>query len=395
MMICAKKNVFKFLLILLFGLLPTNSYGQFQIEEDENEIKWERFESVTNIFTTKFPQKYKYKLYPFRFNENTVAFSAEILSSLDGREITEDKSILIKAVQTFGPQLTGREIDKFLDREATKYAQSVKAIGGTVLNNDDIVFNNFPGKNIYITYRHKGIKYGIRIKIFITDYSMVEQVLTGPADTMYSYRSDDFFESLKLYDGITTLDEPLEFAKGWDDISSKNNIFTVKVPPRNSEYTPVPISFKSSAKKDSVYSEFYDPVRDESFFYSVYSYKTGSTATYENAKSIMFANHITKFVKNASIDSLKTENTIVDGVNMMSIKLIITPPKKYPYINTVFLEVRYTGDTVVVQEILSSSEHTHSGLPNLLLATLKFHPEKYNYKPKKKSGKSTKAQEEE
>ena len=385
MTIFHKKHLLYFFIAFSLFIPTLSAQAQFPELENDDEIKWERFESLTGIFDTKFPQEYKYKIFPFRFNETTTAFSTEIISSLDGKEATKDKSILIKAVQTFGESLTRKEIDKILDDETRKYASSVRSIGGTVLANEEITYNNYPGKRLYITYYENGEKYGIRIRIYLTDYAKVEQVLTGPAQTMYSYRSDDFFESLKLYDGITQVQVPKPLGEGWKTVTSKNNIFSTKIPPKNLDYTPIPPSFKVSKNRESFHFEFIDPVRSESLFFGIYAYKFGAKATYEKAKNILFASHVTKFVQNASIDSLKTENEIEDGVNVMSTKLIISPPKKFPYLNTIFLEARYKNDTVVVQEILTNANHSRSGFPGLLLDLLDFHPEKYKHTPKQKS----------
>jgi len=385
-----KKHLLKLVFIFLATLMPVNVYAQFEEEEDPNEVKWERFESVTNIFTTKFPQKYKYKVFPFRFNEDTIAFSGEIASTLDGQDKTNEKSILIRVMQTFGDPISKKEVKKILDKEAKKYIESIRSTGGTVLTNEDFVYNGFSAKRLYITYKEKGEKFGMRMNIFLTDYSKIEQVLSGPAKSMYSYRSDDFFSSIKLYDGITRSEKTAPFARGWKSVTSKNNVFTVKLPPKNPDYTPISPTLKASKKKEYLFFEFTDPVRDESLFYSVYSYKLGKAATYELSKNILFSSHITKFVKNASIDHLKTENSFIDGVNVMSTKLVVPSPAKFPYIDTILLEARYKNDTVVVQEIMTTAGHARVGLPKNLMASLKFHPEKYKYTPRKKKSKKKK-----
>ncbi len=374
--------------------MPNNVLAQFKEDDDTNEVKWERFESVTGVFTAKFPQKYKYKIFPFRFNKDTVAFSGEILSTLDGQKDSNEKSILIKVVQTFGDPLTSKEIKKKLNDEAQKYVQSIKSIGGTVLTNEDYVHNGIKAKRFYITYMDNGEKFGMRMIIYMTDYSKIEQVLSGPAKTMYSYRSDDFFSSIKLHDGITVLDEPAPFARGWNEVTSKNNVFTVKLPPKNPDYTPNPPTLKASKKKEYLFFEFIDPVRDESMFYSVYSYRLKKKATYELTKNILFSSHITKFVKNASIDHLKVENSIIEDTNVMSTKIVVPPPAKFPYINTILLEARYKNNTIVIQEIMTTAGHARSGLPKNLMATLKFHPEKYKYIPRKKGESKNKTESE-
>ncbi len=380
-------NSTKLFLFLLLGLSilciePPCAKAQFEIdaelEKQRKKEEWEHHLSLSGVFETKFPQKYKYKLYPFRYNNDHIAFSAEILASLDGSKENNDKSILIKAVQTFGDSLSLRRAKIILNQEAAKYVRSAKKIGGAVLVNEDIKHHDFPGKRVYYTYFDGDIKYGMRIRIYMTDYAKVEQVLTAPANVMYSYRSDDFFDSLKLFDGITKLEEPKDFAKGWNTHTSNNKAFSVKLPPVNSDYTPNPPKFIITPTKETMYFRIIDPVIGETVFYNIYSYKLKKQISYDLAKRLLFSQHVKKYVENASIESLDTKSSINNHIYDMSARLIIAPPNNRPYLSSLFLKMRYAGDSAIVQEIVSSANHTASGLPDLLLnETLTYHPEKY------------------
>jgi len=382
--LCLTKTCLLTLLgISILCAIPPLAKAQFEItvdntEEEQEKEEWERHISLSGIFEAKFPQDYKYKIFPFRFNKEKIAFSTELLSSLDGNKASENRSIIIRAVQTFGNPISLRKAKKLLKREAERYVRSAKKTGGTVIDNEDIDYHSFPGKNIYITFYEKGEKFGIRIRVYITDYSKVEQVLTGPAKAMFSYRSDDFFNTLKLNDGITTLDEPLEFAKGWKEYTANNNTFTVKLPPVNANYVPKPPQFAGSPKKEVMRTMFVDPVANEKVFYKVYSYNLNEKLNYKLAKKILFTQHVQKYVDNASIKNLNTKSTIKDKINIMSATLIITPPKNTPYISSLMLKMHYIGNIAVVQEITSSANHAANDFPSLLLnKTLKFHPRKF------------------
>ena len=372
------------IIFLFFCLLSHPVFAQYEVPSTE-DVQWERHESISGIFETKFPKKHRYNIYPFRFNENGIAFSVEILSALDSRPPTKNRNIFVRAVQTFGDELRRRTMKKILEREAEKYVQSIKLMGGKILANEDVKHNGFKGKRIYITYKENGEKFAMRIRIFMTNRSKVEQVLTGPAESVYSYRSDDFFNSLKLFDGITTFDSKVAFAEGWNTYTSPNNIFSTKLPAQNKDYTPKPPSTKSTGKTERMFFEIIDPVLNESVLYNVYTYKLRKTATYESAKNILFVSHVKRFVQNASINSLKTDNTIEDAVHVMATKLIISPPKKHPHITNVLFEVRYKDDTVIIQEVLSSAGHERSGITKLMIEQLDFHPHKYSSQRKKVS----------
>ena len=362
-------------------LASLNAAAQFEVPVgDGEEVKWERHESVSGVFETKFPQNYQYKVFPFRFNNEKVAFSVDILSSPDGHKITKDNNIMIHAAQTFGKSLTTKQAKKILSRESEKYISSAEKIGGLVIENKDIEYKGFLGKNIYITYLNEnGEKFGTHVRLYVTDYSKIEQVLTTSMQNIHTYRSDDFFESLKIYDGITSLAKPKKFGNGWDVYTSKNNVFTVKLPPVNADFLPYPPRFKTKPTHEKMYFSFVDPVTQEVIYYNVYSYKLDRTANYTIAKRILFSQHVKKYVRTASIDGFKTDGIAGKQTNIINARLIISPPKSKPYLTTLLLNGQYKDNIVVVQEILSSTNHAKSKLPLLLQNSLKFHPEQYKY----------------
>ena len=363
-----------------------------QKEKTKNNagIEWKLHQSITDIFSAKFPKTYKYKTFPLQITEDTFAVTSEIFSSLDGIDSkTREKSVLIKAVHTFGDELTYKETQKILNVVANRYVQSAASVNGRVVKNQDFEHQGFLGKDIYISYNIKDEKYGLRIRVFMTNFAKVEQVLSGPANTMYSYRSDDFFKSITLYDGrVQRRDVPMGY--GWIEHPSENNIFTAVLPPKNKDYTPLEPVFTSTPKTGYMHYKLIDPVRDKSVTYNVYSYKTGTRMNYETVKEIVFSNHVSKFVENADKNSLNMKNKKVDGVRTMSTKLVISVQENMPDINTIFLEARYSGDAVLVQEFLCGPKFAKSNIHDTLFSQVKFHPEKYspliNKRVKKSNG---------
>ncbi len=375
-------GLFKYILLgtlaLSFSISTTPLYAKkFETKKkDENEIRWEMHRSVTKIFDIKFPKKYKYKIFPFQFNNDTIAYSKEIIGSLDNKtKATKDKSLMVKAVQTFGSPLSYRDAEQILNATVRKYSMSAKELGGEILINENKKYDGFLGRNIYISYLNDGKKFGLRIKVYLTDYSKVEQILSGPASSMYSYRSDDFFNSLVLHSGRVKQENPL--GVGWVKYPSKSNIFTAVLPPKNSNYTPNPPNFTIKDNVEVMNFVINDPVLQNNVRYNIYSYKGVSDFSYESVKSALFAKHVSKFVKDADLDSLKTENKTYKKYKSMKTKLIVTPTKKYPNITTIYLEARYNGDILVIQEFLCGRKHTNSGLNETLFSLMEFHPKKY------------------
>ncbi|MGH1403576.1 MAG: hypothetical protein ACRBDL_04985 [Alphaproteobacteria bacterium] len=373
------------LILTLFAFLFTlsaavESHAQSNSAKNKG-TEWEYHESITGVFETKFPQKYKYKIFPFQFNQDTVAFSAEIASTLDGATGTKEKSILIKSVQTFGTELAGITAKKALQRAADRYVRSAESIGGAVITNENIKFNGFLGKNIYISYSDKGEKIGLRIMIYMTNYAKVELVLTGPANTMYSYRSDDFFNSVKLFDGVTKLskeDQQKGLGFGWDEHISPNSVFTVRLPPKSSDYTPEAPRFHATPSQEKMSFVIVDPVINENVFYNVASYVGKNSYKRESALKALFANHVSRFIENAKMSDLNVEQFEEDdGTQVIRTKIIITPKRSLPYINAIFFEIRYKGNTMVIQEFLCGPKHNPSRIHHTMFSQLKFHPEKY------------------
>ncbi len=379
-----------FTLSVLFAVLFTTAELHAQGKaKARSGGEWEFHESVTGVFETKFPQKYKYKIFPFQFNDKGVAFSAEISSTLDGSSGTKEKSILIKTVQTFGDELSAMTVKKALERSANKYVRSAKSIGGYVITNEDIKFNGFLGKNIYISYTSNGEKIGLRIMVYMTNYAKVELVLTGPANTMYSYRSDDFFNSVKLFDGRTKLSEK-EMEKGlgvgWITYPSPNNVFTVKLPPKNQDYAPELPRFKASPSQENMEFVITDPVLNENVFYNVSSYIGKTPYKRETALKTLFSKHISRFIENAKMSDLNVEQIeLNDGTQLIKTKIIVTPKRNLPYINTIFFEIRYKDGTMVIQEFLCGPKHAPSNLHKTLFSQLEFHPDRYAHKKANKA----------
>ena len=352
-------------------------FERLKKEQEKDKVAWNLHKSVSETFDAKFPREYKYKIFPFQFNEDRTAMGAEIISNLDGSLSSDsEKSILIKSLHTWGIELSVGEMKKILKDATDKYIYSAQSINGKVISNEDINHKGFFGKDIYITYFEEGEKYGLRIRIYTTNFAKVEQVLSGPADIMYSYRANDFFDSIILYDGILETENELGYQ--WKKYTSPDNVFTVTLPPINNDYTPKPPAFKTRAKSGAMRFEIADPVMEYSSYYNVYNYVASKPLTYNTVKALLFNNHVTKFLDgSADQDSINIKSTIIDGMNFMKIRLIISPPDKLPHINTLVYELRYVGNMLVIQEFLCNDRYANAGLEKALFSKLDFHPEKY------------------
>ena len=362
---------------------PEYNYSEVvRIQEAEQKARqekanWGPISSATEIFETKFPKEYKYKVFPFQFNDDTIAFSTELVSTLGGGGSGgKEKTILIKAVQTFGSELAVNTVKSILNREAEKYIKTAEQNGGAVINNEDITHKGFLGKNIYIAYKDGINKYGLRIFIYMTNFAKVEQVISGPSNTMYSYRSDDFFKSIILKDGRVKKENPI--GVGWIDYTSKHNVFTAVLPPIQSDYTPKPPSFSTDGPNETMIYRINDPVLDQDVIYQVFTYHRSSPFTRDDMINVLFSGHIAKYIKNAKRSDLAAEEkTLEDGTKLIRTKVVMSPLENIPHINTLLIEIRYKGNSLIAQEFLCGPKHASSGLHKTLFSQLKFHPEKF------------------
>lgn len=351
--------------------------AQFEIQKNqEDEVRWGLHDSITDAFTAKFPNKYQYKIFPFKYNENTVAFSGEIISTLDGGLPGKDDNIVIKVTHTFGGELNAEAINDSIDAESIKQRRIAKKLKGVLITDQRIKHKGFIANDYYITYNSGSNRLGLRTRIIYTSHAKIEQIITGNASGLYAYKSEDFFNSLQPKDGIF-IEEETELGYGWQEYVSPNKIYTVKLPPVNFDYMPRKPGFTSSKRKSLMRAIITDPVINQNVIYSITAFKTNQQATPDTVKALVFSNNVARYVQNASIDSLKPEYDVKDGNGVMKTRLVITPPKQYPYINVVSLEAYYRGDIVVVKELLTGARHSRSGIRDTLFGLVDFHPEKY------------------
>ncbi|MCF6318292.1 MAG: hypothetical protein L3J83_03280, partial [Proteobacteria bacterium] len=161
-----------------------------------------------------------------------------------GKKATENNTISIKSTHGFGGAIGKTRAINILKRESKKYLSIAKTLNAKVVTNEKIKHKGFSGHKIHMTFNSEGKKYGIRLQIFVTNQAIIEMIVTAPKENLYSYRIDDFFNSITPIDGIVEQKKPI--GTGWIPITSTNNTFTVKLTPQTSEYTPKLASFRAN-----------------------------------------------------------------------------------------------------------------------------------------------------
>lgn len=362
-----------FLIFVISTLVHSNVYAR---------VEWESHTSLSGAYDVKFPKEFKLKSMPLRLDANQVLFDEEIVATEgegddNPQEKTKQKTYFVKVQQTMAQTLGIKFTKLILAKEVKKYKASAEASGGILQSEDPIQTGGYIGKELYFTFKGKTEKdtEGMRIKIMFTDVSKIEQVLSGPASSMYSFKSNDFFDSLKLYDGVKQLEGKV--GDSWEEFESPRGIFTIVVPPKENSFVGGPPVFKTIGEdREAGRFFFVDPLLKQKLIYNIFSYKVDGPLKYDDVKNLLFANHVSKFSDRIQRDDLKLENKTIDGHGVMMTRIKMRPLEKIPYIDSVLLQATFNENTVVVQEFMASPYHIVSPIGKTILGLLKFHPEK-------------------
>lgn len=352
------------------------------------KVTWEFHKSLTGAFDVRFPSKYKMKSIPLRIDDKTVLFRSEIVASVgEGPEGKENQKVfVVKVDQTMAPRLKSKEIKKLLEVDTFRYKKSAQRAGGVVLSNDPADMDGFKGREMYITYGDGEDKQALRVKIMYTDTSRIEMVLTGPASSMYAFKSNDFFDSLKPYDGPGKIDGTL--GENWVDYESPLGLFTLRLPPEENSYTAGPPKFVHEAKKERGRFVFVDPILSYKTFFNFYGYKIEEKMNFDKVKTLLLSAHVAPYADKVRLEDLKIDTkTSEDGSYGMVTTLVrMRPLERYPYINAVLLQALFNDEGVVVLEYLGANGFVEMPLSKTLFSLVKFHPEKYSDERASKAG---------
>lgn len=387
MMTIKKFGIYCATAALFLGMPVLSLYAQ----DDDNstttkqKVKWVLHSSPSGSFDVRFPREHKYKLYPFRISDNVVVYSGEILASHDEKPYKDSvKSYFIKFDQTLGPALTLKETARLLEQETRKYILGAEASGGAVLSNDVMDFKGYVGRDISISYPKKDDKQeGMRVRIVYTNIARIQQVFSTSDGGMFAYRTNDFFDSLRLSDGFAITKG--ELADGWREFPSPHNMFTMRLPQKHPEYTPDDPKFKTMNGYDSAYMIIQDPVVKKLTYYNIHAYKLGEQPDNHWANNFLFTEFVKKFVPKAARSSLEVDEKIEQDefgnkFGVLQTKLVFTPHKSTPYIDSALLKLHYSKDFVVVQEVIGGHGHVFSDFGLTLIESMLFHPQNYTEK---------------
>lgn len=339
---------------------------------------WEYHRSKSGAFESRFPRKFKQKIRALRQNPESVIYNNEYIAQM-GNDPNPNKNMLyvIKVEQTMGLTIPHWKIRKMLKAESERLVSGMEKGGAVLRSLTDIDESGMLGQEFFFTYNNNGDNVGMRIKIMHSDVSKIEQVLTGPPESMYSYRSNDFFDSLKLYDGFS--DEKGTPGEGWEKNTSPRKIFTVTTPPDEKSFNLGAFEFVESPGREEGKMIFVDPVLHYETYYDVYGYKMDKMYTTGRIKAFLYNNHIAKYgVTYKSVDALKFDIKRYTDSTVVSVILKVQGLPSRSYANMVYIHGTFKGPYAMIQEVSGNNSIVSAPLFSTLISLAELHPEKYD-----------------
>lgn len=371
------KRVFgrnSYFIAILFFTFCSSQFAYADINNKREDDFWEYHPSETSIFEVRFPQKYKQRISPLRLNKKQIVYNAEIVGTIgDDPDPLNNKTYMVKIDQTFGPAIPEEYLQSLLKREAATYIYSMEKQGGILHFEEDINQNGNIGRELIFTYDEEGKKQGLRLKLVFTDSSRIQQIMTGPAGAVQSYKTNVFFDSLKVYPGIAKKDG--DITKEWTKHESPHGIYTLYLPPEPNSFIVKNFSYKVSDNIERGHIVFKDPMLSYKTTYDIYGYVFDKKLYTEDIVSLLYSKHIAKYSTNLTRADLKIETKVFPDRRISYAKLVIPPPPKQSYATTIYLQAIYRNNFVVVQEIRGDPNYVTSDLMQTISSNIEFHPD--------------------
>ena len=375
-MIKLHRRIFSFQFLMLSALVLFQGFPA--LAQDNKEV-WEYHRSVTNSFEARFPRDYKMKSSPLRINDETVLFQNEIVAvtDTDSANPKNAKTFVVTVDQTLGKTLSSKKVRALLNRDVLKYKKAAAASGGHFVSALDIDDRGFAGKEIYITYGDEEDEYrqGLRVRVWYTDITRVEMIVSGPAKALYGFTVKKFFESLQLYDGFAAIKGKV--GENWASYPSKFDMFTIKAPAAENEYVfqaPKFVAVNKGLERGRM--TFIDPILGRKVIFDFYGYKIKERLDYDTVTTLLYSQHVSKYAKTMRREDLKVDQDRTDKYGILTTNLVMRPLEKRPYISAGVIRALFNDNGVLVMEFLGSPDVVDTTLAESLFSQVLFHPER-------------------
>jgi hypothetical protein len=348
--------------LLLIASAPTSA----QMDD------WAYLEPENGAFEARFPKTHTAVENKIRLDENSESYIATYSAKV--RERGNDKTYLIKLEQKIGDKLTANMIAFALANDTAQYEKMAKTLKGELVTETDLTYKEFRGKDLFLTYKDKEtkIKMGIRVRILFTDVSRLYMVVQGPADISYSYRSNNFFDNIRLLDGRPPL--PGSFSESMKAYASPKNIFTIRAPKAGNPFIEKEPETTETPRTDSIRVAYIDPIIKYKTYYTVRSFITEKPLNNLQVRALLVEDFIKNYMSNASPTSIRVEEISINDRKIYTAQASIPTTPENPNINFLMLEAHQKDNIIAVQEMAGTAAQVLSPLSMSTFEAFQFHP---------------------
>ena len=356
-----------FCIILCAGLfVPTAVYSQ---------IGFIAFKSETGLFKLRFPKKHEAKTNRIRVGVEVAAESGELIAMIDQRPFKDAvKNYVLKYDQTIGTPLSKKERIAIRDKEMAAYEDFYLALNGVVKDKQKEEDGDNASGRLYITYEdpHLGLQ-SIRSEIKINSTTKFQQILTGPDHIMYSLESKNYFDHLETKTGQITISA--DFKNDWTRHTSPLALFSYYLPAPDDVYMAKEPYTEHTDRSELVTFSFYDPIWKQKVFHRIFGYQFGTNLTFQAAKEVIFKRHSSRYFDKPTPMTFKTGQSD-SGTPMVALTTPVTPPKDFPYLNTLRVRALFAGTYMLVHEIAGPEKLVMSNFTDRMINNfVEFTPE--------------------
>ena len=334
---------------------------------------WHVYESESGLFTLRIPMGVEENISTFRIAPNVVTQIGKAFKSVDNKPYRDTKRhYIIRYEQGLGRKLGDDHIGEMIIKALDDFAAHYSKMNGKVRKRKDLIYQySDPGGEITISYQDPNLgEQFVRARIFFTDHGKIEQILIGEHGTMDSFTTRQFVDSMQIKDGYRAISGDIR--EEWTQHDSPLGIFTAYLPDKQAPYVPGDVKISQSGSGERISIRFYDPLWKEMIFYNIYGYQFNQNLNYLRVENILKNQHVLRHrFKYGDIEMKRLVGE--NGIPIVTSDYPINPPEGFPHVDQVKLHAMFSGNKILVHEIMGSYPFVNSEFMGFVSSNVEFH----------------------
>lgn len=338
--------------------------------------EWRPYNSDSGLFKVRMPENVQEDVQNFRIGPDLQAQSGQAMAIIDQRPYRDHiKYYIVRFDQSLGAYIEKSREQPFIKRDLDRFAQHYDSMNVEILQrNDNIYRQGIPGGEIVLSYDDEnGKRQYIKMYVFVSGALKIQQMMIGARKDLDFFISDKYFDSFYIKSGYKA--GAGDIRTEWPAHSSPLGLFTAYLPEKVFPYAPGEIQIFENENHEKMSIQFYDPLWDQSLFYNIYGYKMPKGALeYSDVEQLLKENHISRHRFKPS-EETKIQRMTNNGLPVIEATYSIEPPPSFPYANFVRLRALFSGDSVLVHEVVGADYFVKSNFADYVVRSVDFHPE--------------------